>query len=233
MNKATKIVLTLTAMLAAGCNEGTVAPNTESPSDASWLGGSTADLSGTDTARFSFVLDPHRSMTYSLGKGNSITFPAGSLCDPTKSTYGMGTWDQPCVRATTPVTIDTKAWLDRHGYVHMDFSQSVRFVPTDNPAGWVMLSLSNYGASVNPWTVINYCTNTHAAHCIDESKSDPTLATIKNPVTGELTRRVKHFSGYSITAGDGCDPTVDPSCDPNAGGGFARIDTATVSLARP
>jgi len=202
MNKISKIVLTLTAMLAAGCAENVSAPTAAATKDVTIAGGgATAALTTTDTIRFTFVIDPSRTTVYSLGAGNSITFPAGSLC-ATWSTYGGGQWDKPCSVSPYPVTVYTKAWLDSDGYAHVDFDKHVRFVPTSNPAGWVMLSLADYGAATAPWTKINYCPSAMAqSGCIDESKSDPTVATMKDPVTGKLIRRVKHFSGYSLTSG--------------------------------
>lgn len=200
MNKAVKLVLTLTAMLAAGCSDNTVAPKASSSSDATIPGGgATAALTGTDTLRFTFVIDPDRATSYPLGAGNTITFPAGSLCDPSRSTYGPTEWDKPCMAARYTVTVNTKAWLDADGLPHLDFDKAVRFVPTSNPAGWVMLSVSSYGASVYPWTKIEYCSS--ASHCVDESIADPSVATVTNPYTGKLSRRVKHFSGYSLTSG--------------------------------
>jgi hypothetical protein len=221
MNKATKTVLTLTAMLAAGCNEGTVAPKSQS-SDAIIAngGGPTAALTATDTMRFTFVIDPSRTLTYYLGSGNTITFPAGSLCDPTTSTYGVGEWDKPCAVATSSITVNTRAWLDSKGKARVTFDKAIRFVPTSNPAGWVMLSLTDYGTSTAPWTNILYCLQGN--HCIDESKTDPSVATVKNPYTGRLTRRVKHFSGYSVATGEPCTPSPDdPDCIGD-GGDFSR-----------
>lgn len=201
MKKLAKTVLTLTAMLVAGCAENSSAPTVAATKDFTIPGGgATAALTTADTIRFTFVIDPSRSITYSLGAGNTITFPAGSLCAPW-STYGSGQWDRPCSVATSPVTVYTKAWLDAAGYAHVDFDKHVRFVPTSNPAGWVMLSLYDYGAMTAPWTKINYCPSSLAGSCIDESLTDPSVATVKDPVTGKLIRRVKHFSGYSLTSG--------------------------------
>jgi hypothetical protein len=112
----------------------------------------------------------------------------------------------------------------------MDFDKSIRFVPTANPSGWVILSFTNYGAAVNPFTKINYCVNARSGHCEDESLRDPTLATVKNPVTGTLTRRVLHFSGYSITAGDGCEDASDPSSD---AGRMSKVGPGLGSTTKP
>jgi hypothetical protein len=201
MKKATKLILTLTAMLAAGCAENANAPTTPAAKDATVAGGgATAALTSTDTIHFSFTINPKKTTKYNLGAGNSIVFPAHSLCD-LNSTYGGGQWDKPCALATTTVTVNATAWLDAQGYAHVDFDKHVRFVPTADPAGWVMLSLYDYGAVTAPWTKINYCPSSEASSCIDESINDPSVATVKDPVTGLLVRRVKHFSGYSLTSG--------------------------------
>lgn len=199
------LALALTAMLAAGCADSAAAPKASVVDSTIPGGGATAALTGADTLRFSFVIDPSRTITYYLGAGNTIVFPAHSLCDPAKSSYGFGEWDKSCTLATSPITIQTKAWLDRAGLAHIDFDRHVRFVPTTNPAGWVVLSLYDYGASTTPWTKIAYCQNAQQSACIDEAKVDPTLATVKNPVTGQYLRRLKHFSGYSLTSGRGTD----------------------------
>jgi hypothetical protein len=207
MKKQT-VFLTLTAMLAAGCSDSSVAPKAASNNatqDATIAGGgATAALTSVDTLRFTFVIDPSRTVSYDLGAGNKIVFPAHSLCNVNKSTYGEGEWDKPCYPATYPVTINTKAWLDGQGLAHVDFDKHVRFVPTANPAGWVMLSLYDYGAATLAWLNIEYCkeiTSSGKDNCKDESKSDATLATVKDPITGRYTRRLKHFSGYSLTSG--------------------------------
>jgi hypothetical protein len=201
MNKAIKTVLTLTAMLAAGCSDSTVAPRATSIDSTIPGGGATAALTSTDTLRFSFTIDPYHTTFYNLGAGNSITFPAGSLCDPDKSTYGMGEWDAPCPLATAPVTVNTRGWLDETGKPHLDFDRHVRFAPTANPAGWVLLTVDVYGTELNLWSMIAYCPTDLASSCVDESIADPTVATVTNPLSGKLTRRVKHFSGYSLTSG--------------------------------
>jgi hypothetical protein len=219
MNKAIKMVLSLTAMLAAGCSEGTVGPRAPSIKDSTIPGGgATAALTADDTLYFTFVIDPSRTVSYPLGAGNSIVFPAGSLCDPDHSTYGVGEWDHACPVASSPVTVQTKAWLDAQGFAHVDFSRHVRFVPTNDPAGWIMLSLDAYGADVNLWTKMVYCQTEQLSSCSDESIADPTLATLTNPVTGQLTRRVKHFSGYSLTSGRADDMDVS----------FSKVGTAAI-----
>jgi hypothetical protein len=207
------LALTVTAMLAAGCSDSSVAPKAASTAHDATIpgGGATAALTSVDTLRFQFVIDPSRTVIYSLGAGNTIVFPAHSLCDVYRSSYGYGQWDKPCYPATSPVTIKTKAWLDAQGLAHVDFDRHVRFVPSADPTHWVMLSLYDYGASSLAWLSIQYCKDINSIdkdNCRDEAKDDPTLATLKDPITGRYTRRLKHFSGYSLTSGrdsDGSD----------------------------
>lgn len=230
MSKALKTVLAITAMLVAGCNEATVAPHTEASASANANGGgTTANLTMTDTLRFSFVIDPSRNTWYYLGAGNSINFPAGSLCD-LSSSYGPAAWDQPCQVATHAVTVQAKAWLDSRGHARLDFQPALRFVPTANPAGWVVLSLTDWSASWYLGSSIIYC-KTEKGGCTDEAKHDPTLATIKDPVTGRMTRRIKHFSGYSIINGEPCTVSPDdPDCIDDGTGGDQNKIGVSLSL---
>jgi len=64
-----------------------------------------------------------------------------------------------------------------------------------------MLTLSDYGTGINLWSMISWCATEQESSCVNEAVADPTVATVTNPATGKLTRRVKHFSGYSLTSG--------------------------------
>src|SRR5262249_10160080 len=48
---------------------------------------------------------------------------------------------------------------------------------------------------------ILYCATT-TTPCVNEALTDPTLVTNHDPVTGKVWRRIKHFSGYNVAAGD-------------------------------
>jgi hypothetical protein len=192
------------AMLFAACSENSMAPRTpasQSTDTFVYGGGATADLSSSDTLTFSITIDPWRNTYYDLGSGNSITFPAGSVCDPNKSSYGAGEWDKPCIALTRPLTITVLAWQDRYGHPRVDFSPHVRFVPSSDSRQWVKITFSDLQASLDFTFNILYCPTTSSS-CKDESKTDPTLVTYRDPITHKLTRRIKHFSGYNVAAGD-------------------------------
>jgi hypothetical protein len=192
------------ATLVAACSENSIAPAAsavDEPPAFEYGGGAAADLSATDTLRFSITIDPSRQTYYDLGSGNSITFPAGSLCDPARSSYGNNEWDKPCPSATAPVTVAVTAWLDSHGHPRTDFTPNVRFVPSSDPRQWVRITFSDFQASLDLSFNILYCPSLHS-RCKDESKTDLTLITYRDPITHKLTRRIKHFSGYNVAAGD-------------------------------
>jgi hypothetical protein len=97
------------------------------------------------------------------------------------------------------VTVGVKAWLDSQGHTRVDFSMHLRFVPSSNPAQWVNLTFADLEASLDPMFNIYYCASVTTS-CVDEATTDPTLVTVRNPITAKLTRRIKHFSGYNIAA---------------------------------
>lgn len=196
-------VLLFAAVLLAACSDGSTAPARARQLTANNAsgGGSTADLLPGDTLRFTITINPTKSQSYDLGNGHAVYFPQSSVCDPAKSTYGTDTWDDKCPMLIFPLVEHVTAWVDAAGHPYEDFAPSIRFMPTTNPAKYVILSLTDPGASVDPTLDILWCPTTNTA-CIDEAQSDPTEATQRDPVTGKVWRRIKHFSGYNVAAGD-------------------------------
>ena len=225
MSKVAKTGLFVLVAMAAACSDAVAPRSPVSDAASSFGGGVSTQLTATDTVRFSITIDPWRSTYYNLGAGNSLTFPAGSVCDPAVSSYGPTEWDKPCTAARSAVTVSVRAWLDGRGHPRVDFTPNLRFVPSVLPTGWVSMTFADYAASLDPWYNILYC-KTESSGCVDESKSDPSLMTVRNPVTGKVTRRIKHFSGYLVGAGD-------DSTDTSGGAAMNRIGSAApVSASR-
>jgi len=220
MLKATRstVLIALVSGLAA-CNDGAVAPHQTAQKPATVTGGgSLATLTMTDTVNFSFVVNPAAYQSVYLGAGNSVRFPAGSVCDPASS-YGTSEWDNACTPATDPITVTASAWLDSLGHPRVDFGNHLRFVPSSDPLQWVTLTFTDLAAALDPSSDILYCTTAYSA-CVSELSGDATLVTVKNPVTGVVTRRIKHFSGYLMGAGgDGSCPDYNPGCVEGGMGG--------------
>ena len=196
MNKVSKLALLAVVAGLAACSSDTSTAPEQSPAPATEIQGSMQDLSSTDTIRFSITINPWQNTTYYLGNGNSLYFPQGSLCS-LNSSYGPTEWDKPCVTATSSVTVYAKAWIGPNGKPRVDFDKHIRFVPSKQ----VVIQFADLQASLDPWFNILYCPTATSA-CYNEALKDPSLATVRNPLTGKVTRRIKHFSGYNVAAGE-------------------------------
>ncbi len=201
MKKVSMILVFATAVVfIAACSDNTAAPKARTAdSKLVFGGGYTAALVQGDTARFSITIDPSQNTYYALGDGNSLMFPAGSVCDPSSS-YGITEWNQPCAPMTSTITVNVTEWLDSAGHARADFQPHLRFVPSALATNWVQITFADLQASLSAWPIL-YCP-TDVSSCYDESKTDASLVTVPNAVTGHLTRRIKHFSGYMVGAGD-------------------------------
>jgi hypothetical protein len=202
MKTVTKLaLLAVIAGLTACSDSNTTAPNAGGvPTETSEVQGSMESLTSTDTIRFSITINPWQNTTYYLGSGNSLYFPAGSLC-ALNSSYGPTEWDKPCSVSQSSVTVNAKAWIGPNGKPRVDFDKHIRFVPSSNPAKHVVIQFADLQASLDPWFNILYCPTATSA-CYNEAKNDLSLLTIRNPLTGKVTRRIKHFSGYNVAAGE-------------------------------
>ena len=142
------------------------------------------------------VVDNNKGGTFRVGR-HVLHFPAGSICSLTSS-YGATEWDKPCAKANGLVVITASMWKDGDNHPYVDFQPAMRFAPNKE----VMLFLRNGLARQAAELQIEYCNN--LGHCVDESLNDASLAPFRVGKTSVLGRRIKHFSGYSVTAGRGC-----------------------------
>ena len=217
---ATPALLLLTVLTAA-CSERAITgpavtlPEFAAPAFATTGSAPLSQTLSADTVVTVFVLGTDkRSTTQSIGFGSSIRFPLGaaSVCNIAKSSYGVGTWDSACAAATSKVTITAKVWMNAKGKLSSEFSPAMRFVPAANNA--VMLTFLDNGSG----TRIDYCT---LSTCVNEALNDATVSSQKSTTTTTLpssmtsswssgseftlsvpqvSRRIKHFSGYTVTA---------------------------------
>jgi hypothetical protein len=156
---------------------------------------------------------PRKGLTARLGD-HVLVIPAGGICDPATSSYGPGTWDLPCDAVTHSVIITATTYADADGHPYLEFSPALRFVPTKE----TNLYLKD-GKRTNATIVtINYCS---PLGCIDESKTDESLVTHRIGNSRILVRRIKHFSGYNVAAGEPCPGTI---IDDPEGGLWCELD---------
>jgi hypothetical protein len=146
-----------------------------------------------------FVYDPAQGVTARFG-AHAISMPAGSVCDPATSGYGSDFWDLPCDPATSPITITATSFVDDNGRPYVDFEPALRF----SPSAEVRVYLRDGRRYHSDVLDLAYCND---SGCMDESIADTSLVTTR--VDKVFSRRLKHFSGYYISAReDGCPGVV-------------------------
>lgn len=152
----------------------------------------------------------------------SVNFPANSVCDPARSTYGPTEWDKPCVTLDEGQSLKIRATLAlTSSGLAVDFSPALRFSPstqvTISTALFADVIKSNRDffaknpSALNPLAIL-YSPSLGALGSSDYVR-DPSVVTNVDLTTGLIWRRVKHFSGYSMTTGEACEPAPDnPDC---------------------
>jgi hypothetical protein len=228
-------VRTLVASVAgaaiAACSDAATSPRDASTRAMSPGGVPTLDISA------SLLFSNYRTTTFtvtddggkfSIGDGlYTIVFPSNSVCDPDKSSYGPGTWDLPCktLQDGQSITITATYGFTKNG-LSVDFSPALRFNPSKEVRistgiyAPVLITFSNYFAA-NPSALhflgIYYAPSLSSAGTTDAAL-DNSLVTHVNLTTGQVWRRIKHFSGYNVFTGLPCDPSPDdPDCVDNGG----------------
>ena len=162
-----------------------------------------------DTLYSRFNVTPAGGTFNIVGRKFRIDFPVNAICDLQTSSYGPQAWDEACAPETETVRITTKIWLDADDHPHIDFQPAMRFSPA--LANGVMLYLRDRNAQYRDDMTILYCVTERG--CYDESLRDPSLATQVDSDLGIVYRRIKHFSGYNVTAGRAAGVQVDVSVD--------------------
>lgn len=143
--------------------------------------------------------------TFIIG-AHAIRFPANSICDPTSS-YGESEWDRECSPASGDLNFHVEVRRDSTGRSWMDFTPSVRFVPTDSADQYVVIFMNTQESSeaIEQQRPPILWAQALGADGVDEAATDSTLRTQQIPGTGIVYRRIKHFSGYQVgleVAGD-------------------------------
>jgi len=144
------------------------------------------------------------SGSFAIDGDHQLYISSKSICKQGVSLYGPGTWDLPCQSSDKDVQIDAQTSTTSKGHPRIDFNPPMRFNPD---ADDVVLVIHDPSAASNPSSVILYCND--LGICVDEGKTDKSLRTHHDSNRGIVWRKIKHFSGYAVSAD--CDPTQDPN----------------------
>ena len=150
--------------------------------------------------------------------GFLLRVPAGAVCDPTSTKYGPAFWNDQCTPITAPLRLQVEV-AQKNGRVWIDFKPNLRFAPSSDPSNWVTLLTwrpnselsSSYSQGQMRQYALLYAPQIGATP-LDEGTIDPTMVTVVRMGDGLIWRRLKHFSGFTISLGRTCDPAVDQSC---------------------
>jgi hypothetical protein len=220
MRHPARLLLTGAALLVAtACNnDSSVAPIRGAPPT---LSGSSALAALTAPTTVDFVI-PAAGGRVSILDMYTLDVPANAVCDPSaqdsRDGYAAAAWDAPCTVATTGITVHaTLQWS--HNRMWVDFSPSLRFVPSQTVtlSTGLMSPIVRYYAEAKggngsrglsrKWGIL-FAPSIDATP-VDDSKADASIRTRVDFTAGTISRRVKHFTGYSILTGAVC--VVDPS----------------------
>jgi hypothetical protein len=144
-----------------------------------------------------FVYNPAKKTVQNFGTTDQIVIPAGAVCDPATSGYGVGLWDRPCTPLKEPLTFRLTWTVDVYGHTVVEFSPDVRFVPGSQ----VVLDITDRVKPKDREKGTIYWCPTGSAECVDESVDDASVQTTARGSSLHLVRLLKHFSGYNVVFG--------------------------------
>ena len=164
-----------------------------------------------------FRVNNAEGVTKKIG-AHVINIPAGAICALTSS-YGSTEWNKPCQPLSGSIVITATVFQDNDAQPYIDFQPALRFSPNKE----VMLFFRQGHNTAKTELVIKYCNN--LGHCTDESLTDASLKPFRIGQTPILGRRLKHFSGYMVVAGESCGGSTFSNGDGTSWceeGGFLR-----------
>ena len=154
-----------------------------------------------DTTYQKFTVNPTVGSLIVFGTSSNdvIAIPPGSLCDPKTNTYGPTEWKKPCSIAVSTITFEIRSWVDAEQHPHAEFYPAMRF----NPSAVTPVTLFFQDPLMVNYTQVRipYCNAANV--CVDEGATDPELETYVTPLPYGgyyVYRKLRHFSGYNVTA---------------------------------
>ena len=196
-----RILLVIPALAIAACSDQSTAP--ESSASVGEMPHLTVIPTYSDDRKSAEIIVEPSGGVFTLGS-HTIYFPANSICDPATSSYGLTEWDKACTTISSPIQIHAEL-VERDGRSWIDFSPSLRFVPSDDPGRWVYLFMKTKAGSIRKLTAKEappiLWSPAIGIPGIDESLTDPTMKTKWHKQLRGVYRRIKHFTGYNVYSG--------------------------------
>src|SRR5919201_114464 len=208
MRRYVPLLIAGPAMLAAACSDVTAPVSPVSASNLSAVSVSPAAAKKPPRNAQIYVQEfviPVAGGVVQVGEF-TLTFPANSVCR-LGSGYGKNFWDKPCLTVNYDFPVTAKYWYD-NGESLMEFAPDVRF----SPAVAVIVSTFRQqlvgATSLGTYEIFSWTRGDNGRAKQSDANADPSLQTQFDPASGKVWRRIKHFSGISISSGGTCDPTL-------------------------
>ena len=216
-----------------------MAPASDTENESPSLASTARGLDKGTTLLATIEISPNGG-TYSVGDFQ-VVFPAGAVCDPSTTRYGVRYWNDDCAPLSRSITVKVVA-ESRGNRTSIDFQPDLRFRPS---AGWVTIQTSAYRDLLTSGGVRSLSTDnpyfryfgilyvpTGSRSRIDEvlTTGDRSMVTYIDRNTGLVWRRIKHFSGFTLSSGFTCTSTDDvTSCTSSGLGGLGDPLSGTSS----
>ena len=189
MPALSKVLLVASTLLVAACAGETTSPVAvrSAPVEA------TKALVGVVDGVYTYTINPNVANTLSFG-ASRLTLPQHAICRLATSSYGPEYWNRECDDEQGPVTITAVIRNALSNNPSIEFSPAMRFNPDQNVQ--LYLKVDN-AATLSSMSKLLYC-GPFSTFCTDESLNDWTLRTTIDATNNTVSRRIKHFSGYTV-----------------------------------
>ena len=207
MRRYVPLLIAGIALIVSGCRD-TVAPPSSEPlatlvpvKDMSFSSlVSLTEGANANEFHFTFTRDAN---SVQLGEF-TLSWEANSVCERDNSGYGFEFFWKPCESENQDVEMTARVWT-ADGRTYVDFHPDIRFSPAKN----VILNVFRpeiVNQSLTLLLKLKY--NIYytyrvgdTRYFIDEAWIDPEQRTRFNTQTGEVSREIRHFSGFVIRTG--------------------------------
>jgi hypothetical protein len=105
---------------------------------------------------------------------------------------------------------------NENGRTWVDFSPELRFAPSADPSRWVWMYMYTPDARGAQGDLSRFnilYAQSIGGTTVDDAAGDSTLRTYVDTHTGISFRRIKHFSGYTASAGRDCENSLEGCTD--------------------
>ena len=196
MPALSKALLVASTLLLGACAGETTSPKAvrAAPLEA------TKALVGAVDAVYTYTINPQVANTLSFG-ASRLTLPRQAICRLATTSYGPDFWNRECDDEERMVTITAVVRNALTNKPSIEFAPAMRFSPDANVQ--LYLKVDN-AATLSSLATVLYC-GPFSTLCVDESLSDASLRTTIDPTNNTVSRRIKHFSGYTVAERSGPD----------------------------